>query len=257
VTTRSTAAGARSGPSARITAADVSSATPRSPQRSEAPGPSSQSLQRTRRTSASSSYAPMTTTIRRSRRTAPVGRAPRREGAPALGRRSAWPLRPRARPRPRSLVQHLLPGEPSYGRLHALIGLSGTLATVPWCFVSPCAPSLSVLHSAACGRRGAKSRLRPAHCRRGPGVVELGRVRADGNEQVRHSDVLPNGRLWVQPKVTCTAGQPSYSAFWVGLGGFSTDAQALEQIGTESNCDSRGRPFTRRGTRSSGVDRSR
>ncbi len=47
---------------------------------------------------------------------------------------------------------------------------------------------------------------------------------------------------WVQPKVTCTAGHPSYSAFWVGLGGFSTDAQALEQIGTESNCDSRGRP---------------
>ena len=47
---------------------------------------------------------------------------------------------------------------------------------------------------------------------------------------------------WVQPKVTCTAGQPSYSAFWVGLGGFSTDAQALEQIGTESNCDARGRP---------------
>ena len=47
---------------------------------------------------------------------------------------------------------------------------------------------------------------------------------------------------WVQPKVTCTAGQPSYSAFWVGLGGFSDDAQALEQIGTESNCETRGRP---------------
>ena len=47
---------------------------------------------------------------------------------------------------------------------------------------------------------------------------------------------------WVQPKVTCTARQPSYSAFWVGLGGFSDDAQALEQIGTESNCDARGRP---------------
>jgi hypothetical protein len=47
---------------------------------------------------------------------------------------------------------------------------------------------------------------------------------------------------WVQPKVTCTTGQPSYSAFWVGLGGYSPDAQALEQIGTESNCDARGRP---------------
>jgi hypothetical protein len=47
---------------------------------------------------------------------------------------------------------------------------------------------------------------------------------------------------WVQPKVTCTARQPSYSAFWVGLGGFSVDAQALEQIGTESTCDARPRP---------------
>ncbi len=47
---------------------------------------------------------------------------------------------------------------------------------------------------------------------------------------------------WIQPNVTCTAAQPSYSAFWVGLGGFSADAQALEQIGTESNCDARGRP---------------
>jgi hypothetical protein len=47
---------------------------------------------------------------------------------------------------------------------------------------------------------------------------------------------------WVQPSVTCGPGQPAYSAFWVGLGGFSQEAQALEQIGTESNCDARGRP---------------
>jgi Peptidase A4 family len=45
---------------------------------------------------------------------------------------------------------------------------------------------------------------------------------------------------WVQPKVTCAAGE-SYSAFWVGLGGFTPDAQALEQIGTESNCTASGR----------------
>ena len=45
---------------------------------------------------------------------------------------------------------------------------------------------------------------------------------------------------WVQPKVTCAAGE-SYSAFWVGLGGFAADSQALEQIGTESNCTASGR----------------
>jgi hypothetical protein len=41
---------------------------------------------------------------------------------------------------------------------------------------------------------------------------------------------------WKQPAVTCAAGSSSYSAFWVGLGGFSEDSQALEQIGTEANC---------------------
>ena len=45
---------------------------------------------------------------------------------------------------------------------------------------------------------------------------------------------------WVQPKATCAAGE-SYSAFWVGLGGFAADSQALEQIGTESNCTASGR----------------
>src|SRR4051812_6026851 len=37
---------------------------------------------------------------------------------------------------------------------------------------------------------------------------------------------------WVQPKANCKAGE-SYSAFWVGLGGFSGTSTALEQIGTE------------------------
>jgi Peptidase A4 family len=55
---------------------------------------------------------------------------------------------------------------------------------------------------------------------------------------VQYTDVTGT---WVQPAVACTAGQESYSAFWVGLGGFSTDSQALEQIGTESNCDSNGK----------------
>ena len=47
---------------------------------------------------------------------------------------------------------------------------------------------------------------------------------------------------WVQPKVRCIAGRAAYSAFWVGLGGFSTSATALEQIGTESDCSAAGLP---------------
>jgi hypothetical protein len=46
---------------------------------------------------------------------------------------------------------------------------------------------------------------------------------------------------WVQPNVSCASGE-SYSAFWVGLGGFSPTSEALEQIGTEANCNARGVP---------------
>jgi hypothetical protein len=46
---------------------------------------------------------------------------------------------------------------------------------------------------------------------------------------------------WRQPTATCTVGTPTYSAFWVGLGGFSTTSQALEQVGTQANCSATGR----------------
>jgi hypothetical protein len=46
---------------------------------------------------------------------------------------------------------------------------------------------------------------------------------------------------WLQPTATCTAGTPTYSAFWVGLGGDSPSSQALEQVGTQANCSANGR----------------
>ena len=39
---------------------------------------------------------------------------------------------------------------------------------------------------------------------------------------------------WVQPSVTCSSRGSSYSAFWVGLDGYSNSA--LEQTGTEADC---------------------
>ena len=44
---------------------------------------------------------------------------------------------------------------------------------------------------------------------------------------------------WKQPRVTCGDGQTpaSSSAFWVGLGGYSSTSKALEQIGTSADCD--------------------
>jgi hypothetical protein len=46
---------------------------------------------------------------------------------------------------------------------------------------------------------------------------------------------------WRQPGVSCARGQTAYSAYWVGLGGYSSGSHALEQIGTEADCQS-GRP---------------
>ena len=41
---------------------------------------------------------------------------------------------------------------------------------------------------------------------------------------------------WVQPAATCFGVEPTYSAFWVGLGGFSRSSFAVEQTGTQANC---------------------
>ena len=47
---------------------------------------------------------------------------------------------------------------------------------------------------------------------------------------------------WIQPAATCTAGTPAFSAFWVGIGGFSPTSQALDQVGTEADCSPTGHP---------------
>ncbi len=45
---------------------------------------------------------------------------------------------------------------------------------------------------------------------------------------------------WTQPTATCVPGQPSFSAVWVGLGGYKVTADALEQVGTEVDCNATG-----------------
>jgi hypothetical protein len=50
--------------------------------------------------------------------------------------------------------------------------------------------------------------------------------------------------LWTQPTVTCTPGSQSYSAVWVGLGGYNLKSTALEQIGTEADCTASGREIS-------------
>ena len=49
---------------------------------------------------------------------------------------------------------------------------------------------------------------------------------------------------WVQPAATCDQLSSTYSAFWVGLGGFSTNSFAVEQTGTLANCSAGSPSYT-------------
>ncbi|MCW3063959.1 MAG: hypothetical protein JWN32_1131 [Solirubrobacterales bacterium] len=46
--------------------------------------------------------------------------------------------------------------------------------------------------------------------------------------------------FWTVPSATCSTGAPTYSAVWIGLGGYHSGSKGLEQIGTESDCRSNG-----------------
>jgi hypothetical protein len=45
---------------------------------------------------------------------------------------------------------------------------------------------------------------------------------------------------WVVPTASCRAGHATYSAMWVGLGGYRQRAKGLEQIGTAADCARKG-----------------
>jgi len=45
---------------------------------------------------------------------------------------------------------------------------------------------------------------------------------------------------WRQPAAICSTGTESYSAFWVGIGGYSLSSKAMEQIGSELDCNADG-----------------
>src|ERR1700688_417008 len=46
---------------------------------------------------------------------------------------------------------------------------------------------------------------------------------------------------WTVPPAICAAGRESFSAVWVGLGGYSPNARSLEQIGGEMDCTRSGK----------------
>ena len=46
---------------------------------------------------------------------------------------------------------------------------------------------------------------------------------------------------WTQPAATCTPGQSTSAAIWVGLGGYTVGSNTLEQTGTAADCSSGGK----------------
>jgi hypothetical protein len=47
---------------------------------------------------------------------------------------------------------------------------------------------------------------------------------------------------WTAPRVRCTAADAgASSSVWIGLGGYNVGSQALEQIGTEADCNELGK----------------
>ena len=49
---------------------------------------------------------------------------------------------------------------------------------------------------------------------------------------------------WTVPKARCTATDiDAYSTVWIGLGGYRRETDRLEQVGTDSSCDSAAKPF--------------
>jgi hypothetical protein len=45
---------------------------------------------------------------------------------------------------------------------------------------------------------------------------------------------------WRQPQGSCAAGGPTYSAYWVGIGGYAQNSTGIEQLGTEFDCSAGG-----------------
>jgi hypothetical protein len=62
---------------------------------------------------------------------------------------------------------------------------------------------------------------------------------AGGNSSGGQTQFSDASGSWVEPSADCSAGQ-GYSAFWVGIGGAGQGSGALEQVGTEADCDASG-----------------
>ena len=72
----------------------------------------------------------------------------------------------------------------------------------------------------------------------GYAVTGVGSTATTASTSMSFTDVTGT---WIQPAATCTPGQTTSAAIWVGLGGYTVGSNALEQTGTSADCSSSGK----------------
>jgi len=72
----------------------------------------------------------------------------------------------------------------------------------------------------------------------GYAITGVGSTANVASTAMNFSDVTAT---WVQPTASCTPGQNTSAAIWVGLGGYTVGANSLEQTGTSADCSNTGK----------------
>jgi Peptidase A4 family len=72
----------------------------------------------------------------------------------------------------------------------------------------------------------------------GYAVTGVGSTATVASTSMKFTDVTGT---WTQPAATCTPGQSTSAAIWVGLGGYTVGSNALEQAGTAADCSASGK----------------
>jgi len=72
----------------------------------------------------------------------------------------------------------------------------------------------------------------------GYAITGVGSTANVASTAMNFSDVTAT---WVQPTASCTPGQSTSAAIWVGLGGYTVGANSLEQTGTSADCSNTGK----------------
>jgi hypothetical protein len=72
----------------------------------------------------------------------------------------------------------------------------------------------------------------------GYAVTGVGSTATTASTGMSFTDVTGS---WTQPTATCTPGQSTSAAIWVGIGGYTVGSNALEQTGTSADCSSAGK----------------